>query len=117
MGGICSFNRAIIDNCYSTGTITKKSDTTNYVIGICLGMQGGDNVTRCYYLKDLGYTGYGKIESTVPSTVTTVILSKIETELKALASTLGESFTNDIQNEDGTWKYNNGYPILKWQIK
>lgn len=25
-------------------------------------------------------------------------------------------YTNDIKNSDGTWKYNNGYPILKWQV-
>ena len=33
------------------------------------------------------------------------------------AETLGEEFTNDEQNEDKEWKYNNGYPILKWQLK
>ncbi len=26
------------------------------------------------------------------------------------------TWVNDVKNEDGTWKYNNGYPILKWQI-
>lgn len=25
-------------------------------------------------------------------------------------------WTDDVQNDDGTWKYNNGYPILKWQL-
>lgn len=44
-------------------------------------------------------------------------VEKTETELKALAGTLGEVYTNDEQNPDGTWKYNEGYPILKWQIK
>ncbi len=29
---------------------------------------------------------------------------------------LGDAFMQDVKNEDGTWKYNNGYPILKWQI-
>jgi len=34
-----------------------------------------------------------------------------------IASQLGNTFTNDIQNKDGTWKYNNGYPILKWELE
>ena len=36
--------------------------------------------------------------------------------LKTYASQLGEAYTNDVKNEDGTWKYNDGYPILKWQL-
>ena len=117
MGGICAYNKGSIDNCYSTGTVTKKSNTTSSAIGISLGFQQGSNVTRCYYLKDLGYTGYGKIDSSVPSNITTVTPQKTEAELKALAPTLGESFTSDVKNEDGKWKYNDGYPILEWQTK
>ena len=33
------------------------------------------------------------------------------------AEILGESYTNDEKNKDETWKYNNGYPILKWQLE
>ena len=37
------------------------------------------------------------------------------------AGILGEEFTNDVpndeENEDKEWKYNNGYPILKWQLE
>ena len=37
--------------------------------------------------------------------------------LLGYASILGDAFAEDTQNEDGTWKYNSGYPVLKWQIK
>ena len=33
-----------------------------------------------------------------------------------LASTLGSEWTNDVKDSLGNWKYNNGYPILKWQL-
>lgn len=36
---------------------------------------------------------------------------KTSEELKQLASTLGDSFKNDIHN------INNGYPILNWQYE
>ncbi len=36
-------------------------------------------------------------------------------QLKTYATTLGDEFTDDVQNEDGTWKYNEGYLILKWK--
>ena len=29
---------------------------------------------------------------------------------------VGDVFMQDVKREDGTWKYNNGYPILKWQV-
>ena len=38
--------------------------------------------------------------------------------LQSYATTLGtENWINDVKNEDGSWKYNNGYPILKWQLE
>ena len=33
-----------------------------------------------------------------------------------LVSTLGSEWTNDVKDTSGKWKYNNGYPILKWQL-
>lgn len=39
-----------------------------------------------------------------------------ESIIQGYAETLGEEYTDDIPNTNGTWKYNNGYPILKWQI-
>ena len=46
--------------------------------------------------------------------------------LQGYATTLGDTFTNDIKEkvldettgtEKEVWKYNNGYPILKWQLQ
>ena len=73
-------------------------------------------LTNCYnigeingnrYVEELiGYLGSkGKINNCYTKSQTII------------ASQLGNTFTNDIQNKDGTWKYNNGYPILKWELE
>lgn len=42
---------------------------------------------------------------------------KTTTQFYSLANTMGTNWVDDIKNEEGTWKYNNGYPILKWKVK
>lgn len=36
--------------------------------------------------------------------------------INTLASTIGIEWLDDSKNEKEEWKYNNGYPILKWQM-
>ena len=36
--------------------------------------------------------------------------------LQGYSLQLGDAFTNDVQNTDGSYKYNYGLPTLKWQI-
>ena len=87
-----------IENCYNIGTLSgttmktlAKYDTSAEI-----------NIKNCYYLNTCGATGDGT--------------SKTSTELMNLASTLGSEWTNDVKDTSGKWKYNNGYPILKWQL-
>lgn len=42
---------------------------------------------------------------------TTITANKLNTNSNK------DIWTNDIKDENGNWKYNNGYPILKWQIE
>ena len=49
---------------------------------------------------------YGRNDATIEQSSV-----KTSEELKQLASTLGDSFKNDIHN------INNGYPILNWQYE
>ena len=37
--------------------------------------------------------------------------------LKTYASRLGDKFTNDVKDEEGKWRFNDGFPILKWQLE
>ena len=144
-GGIVGYKENVgnitISNCYNVGNVYGKIYTAgiipylsyggtidiknNYNIGNLSGgtinaissskvvsYQGTPKIqhNNNYWLKDCGAT-YG-----YPSSNTNATPLDANT-LKSYASTLGDAYTNDIQNEDGTWKYNNGYPILKWQLQ
>lgn len=91
-----------------------KLQTGTYLQGGIVGndtnrkMQASNN----YWLDICG----ASVGSGNPSGNTNAV-KKTEAQMKALATTLGDAYTNDIQNEDGTWKYNDGYPILVWQIE
>ena len=143
-GGIVGYKggvgNATISNCYNTGSVYGHTNTggivsyaegsgniyltNNYSIGTLTGNEisgifnkkssyrGTPNLiySNNYWLKGCGAT-YGYPSS---NTNATPVDANI---LKSYATTLGDAYTNDIQNEDGTWKYNNGYPILKWQLQ
>ena len=144
-GGIVGYKENVgnitISNCYNVGNVYGKIYTAgiipyisyggtidiknNYNIGNLSGStinaissskvvsyQGTPKIqhNNNYWLKDCGAT-YG-----YPSSNTNATPVDANT-LKSYATTLGDAYTNDIQNEDGTWKYNNGYPILKWQLQ
>ena len=97
-------------NCYSIGKITGNAKFA--ITGNQSGTYNGIpkvTTTNNYWLTGCGTT-YGKGDSS--NTGTTPLESDI---LKTYASKLGEAFTSDEKRENGTWKYNNGYPILKWQ--
>ena len=97
--GICGGTKSNIDieNCYNIGEINGiRSTIVNCRDGAVA------NIKNCYYLDTCGATGDGT--------------SKTSTELMGLASTLGNEWTNDVKDASENWKYNNGYPILKWQL-
>ena len=101
------------------GNLLGSGNNGVWIGGIC-GRNGTSNgspkgiVENSYCLNNVSYS-YAYWNG---STNTTTTSGKVpDTTLKGYASTLGEAFTNDVQNPDGTWKYNNGYPILKWQLQ
>lgn len=95
-GGIAAYmysSYANVKNCYSTGAISVAygSDAKSIV-----GNKNSGTVSNSYYLDG----------QAADSNAT----SKSETELKALAGTLGNAFAIAPSN------LNDGYPMLKWQI-
>jgi len=136
IGGIIGFASNSVSDCYNTGSVIA---TTNLVGGIvgsnneesekekniknCYnigvvsdvkssgGILGSGKVSsNCYYLTGTASYGIGYLPDTKKESNTNAS-SKNEKELKALASTLGEEFTEDTTN------INNGYPVLTWQLE
>lgn len=100
-----------ISNCYNTGTIVKK-DNCGGIIGYINSSFSTYKLTNNYWLSTCGATyGIGIGNSNVNAT------PKTTTQFYSLANTIGTNWVDDTKNGDGTWKYNNGYPILKWQVK
>ena len=73
-------------------------------------------IYNCYYLDTASTYLMYKYNSTTKQYESSDINKKTSTELMNLASTLGSEWTNDVKDKSGNWKYNNGYPILKWQL-
>ena len=80
--------------------------------GFSSSSMGVSEVKNNYWLDTCGVTyGRGSMNNNEQAEV------KTSQGLKQLANGLGEEYTSDIQNENGTWKYNEGYPVLKWQLE
>ena len=82
---------AKFSNCYTTGTVTAKSDSNPVV-----GKKSSGSITNCYYLDTLGKDSNAT--------------AKTSAELKALVATLGGAFIAAPAD------INDGYPIFPWQI-
>ena len=126
-GGICQgMTRGVIENCYNTGNINSRQAG-----GLCAYLGSGD-VGNCYNAVFVGPNasavvgGYRddkkKLKNYYLSNCGTEIaniyvsnslndIRVTEDELRNLAQVLGEDFTEDVEN------INNGYPILKWQLR
>lgn len=99
---------AKIENCYNLANITGK-DVVGNIIGY-FNINDAE-VRNSYYLKNTN-SGYGYKSGQICETI-----EKEEKDLRNSAQLLGNAYIDDVKNEDGTWKYNNGYPILKWQTE
>lgn len=113
IGGIIGRAFSSITNAYNIGSIPNSDSEYRIFGGVMGSRETGGSISAGYCTTESSYlyrTGdWGK---------TKVTAGRVEREkLKTYASTLGEAFTNDIQNKDGTWKYNDGFPILSWQIE
>ena len=123
-----------INNCYNAGDVSTSTSYT--VVGGIVGYysySSNTTMNRCVNAGTItragtkatsldsgsGYLGtiigrkYSGTANNIESITPQVLKNYTQEQLK---TKLGEEYTNDIQNEDGTWKYNNGYPILKWQL-
>ena len=102
-GGIAGINEAEISLCYNIGEIKG-------TVGI--GGLAGQNNNLTGIIKN-SYSLESKCDNLIGESLnySKIELCEIKTEqeLKALVSTLGESFKEDTNN------INNGYPILSWQ--
>ncbi len=100
-----------IENCYNRGNI---GNVNNH--GGILGIVNNKTtlsyeLKNNYWLSNCGAEyGIGNLNNDKDA------IKKDATDLQKLADTLGDAFTNDIQDENKKWKYNEGYPILEWQL-
>ena len=110
-----------ISNSYSVANFINTNNTAKALIGGIVGRNGITNdypvgeITNSYCINTIAQSYYYWNGTTFEVTSTEGIVN--EATLKSSANTLGEAYTNDIQNSDGTWKFNNVYPILKWQLE
>ena len=133
-GGIVSSHRGrngLVENCYNIGKIkenTIEESTTEIRIlrGGIIATQGwrwdsiadyeNAKINNCYYLDTASTYLMYKYNSTTKQYESSATNKKTSTELMELVSTLGSEWINDVKDTSGKWKYNNGYPILKWQL-
>lgn len=103
-----SYDGSII-NSYNVGTVSGDTKKTGGVVG-----NGVPTFTNCFNLNTtsayaVGHntSPWGTLEDTWPDHIVT----KTEADMKNLAGTLGDNWSNDINN------INDGYPVLKWQLE
>jgi len=107
-GGITSLSslaEGLIENCYSKGNVSG---------GVKGGIVASIDYTKTknnYWYESCGAT-YGKPNQKS----NTGAEPKSDDELKQLQDTLGSAYTKDVKIDE-KYVYNNGYPILKWQLE
>lgn len=122
-GGICCYHSGgVILNCYNTGTI--------YGLTVAGGINGNTGYSgyqtaytrNCYNIGSVNgnnyvgnITGEASIEGGIGEDIN-CYSQDVTVELLNSGEFSENAWTSDVKNEDETWKYNNGYPILKWQL-
>lgn len=114
--GLLGKETSKVENCYNTSTITMQQESTN--LGGIVAFNGGyshaagsivnsycsDTNTYAYYLDGVTGKEDGKIS-----------LDEIRQE--SFVTRLGSSYRKDVMLNDGMYQYNEGYPVLEWEIK
>ena len=85
------YNIAYIYNCYNIGTVIGNANSAKAIVGFTNANGGTSIEQNCY-----------------TSNVTSVLLNNGEFS--------DNCWINDEKDSNGLWKYNNGYPILNWQV-
>ena len=138
VSGICNGNVGVIVNCYNTGNLKANGYNTVLVGGIC-ATSGENTVSQevnCYHIGQIETNIVtarirsggivGKTVENVDTIVNCHYLNTIPTTVSATGANaqtentmksdtfiemLGKAYTKDESN------INNGYPILKWQLR
>ena len=108
VGGISgATTTGTVKNCYTIGAATGASPATGGILGTSTS-----TLSNLYYLKTdtVNKTIYSVGASTAVTADAANTYAKNETELKAIAPSLGSVFVADTAN------LNNGYPVLSWQV-
>lgn len=90
-GGGRGYATAYIYNCYSIGTVTGNVISTRAIVGYPNANGGTSAERNCY-----------------TSNATSILLNNGEFS--------DNCWTNDEMDSNGSWIYNNGYPVLNWQM-
>lgn len=126
--------------CYNTGKIEGKVRNVAGITGYMNNITKVENVVNCgevylstskattdigssstYLGRIIGKKGTGELNN-YRNVDRSILQGYSESEL---ATALGDAYTSDVKikvkdettgEEKEVWKYNNGYPILKWQI-
>ena len=120
-GGISGFARnTVIKSCYNNGDISYANGADIIQIGGIVGRNGDhlgtSNIENSYFLNTKTNILANTWNGTTYNTITQNGKSENDMKNESFILELGDAFMQDVKNEDGTWKYNNGYPILKWQV-
>lgn len=121
VGGVTAEKNKII-NCYNTGNILgRQNDRKGGIVGSISSTKGHVDPNNNYWKNDCGAIyGLGELKSNLEA------MPLSEEDLKKVVQKLGEAYIEDIEvniTDEITgeikkvWKYNNGYPILKWQLE
>lgn len=93
------------DSVQIAGIIARNSD----------GFANCTSIENCYYLIDKSTVASYNYNGSSYSAYTENRKTTSEMQNRNFIISLKEAYIQDEQKTDGTWKYNNGYPILSWQ--
>ena len=118
VGGIVGYANIsyapVVAKCYNAGELSGSS----YIGGI-IGTQSaatvnGSQIYSNYYLANDGYTGSRTTSETITGEAFREFEKSADNDYSELIAGLGAAYGPDVKDGD-SYKYNNGYPILRWQ--
>ena len=99
-----------ISNCYNIGEIYKQGSNLGNIVGAAYTQS---KISNCYYSREIcNLNGVGGIGAS------TVLDETIERTINYMKT---NSFVNDLNKNEEAYiidsNFNNGYPVLRWQVK
>ena len=103
-------------NCYNIGRTTVTTTNASFRNGGLAGYFKEDStMENCYWLSTVSPLGVADYPETVTEDAYEAIKVDTESEMKQIATLLGEDYVSDYTEEAN--QLNGGYPILKWQTE